>query len=91
MKLTVDIVGLKGVEDAFLRRTQTRKAGAAQSTGRRRRLVRGGGEEECAGPAQASPNRRPGELRDAIDMTVKLSGKQESGVARVGSAAEGKG
>ena len=34
--------------------------------------------------AKASPNRQPGELRDAIDMTVKLSGKQESGIARVG-------
>ena len=85
MDLTVEIVGLKGVEDALsqagpkLAKRALRKALVAGAD-----LFEAAAKKNAPILAKASPNRRPGELRDAIDMTVKLSGKQESGVARVG-------
>jgi len=85
MELTVEIVGLKGVEDALsqagpkLAKRALRKALVAGAD-----LFEAAAKKNAPVLAKASPNRRPGELRDAIDMTVKLSGKQESGVARVG-------
>jgi HK97 gp10 family phage protein len=85
MKLTVEIVGLKGVEDALseagpkLAKRALRKALVAGAD-----LFKAAAKKNAPVLAKATPNRRPDELRDAIDMTVKLSGKQESGVARVG-------
>ena len=85
MKMTVEIEGLKGVEDALsqagpkLARRALRKA-----------LVAGAEQFEASAKknapvlTKATDRRQPGELRDAIDMNVKLSGTQESGVARVG-------
>ena len=85
MKVKVEIIGLKGVEDAL---SQAGPKLAKRAL--RKALVAGADSFETAAKknapvlAKASPNRRPGELRDAIDKTVKLSGKQESGIARVG-------
>ena len=85
MELTVEIVGLKGVEDALsqagpkLAKRALRKALVAGAD-----LFEAAAKKNAPILARASPNRRPGELRDAIDLTVKLSGKQESGVARIG-------
>ena len=85
MEVKVELIGLKGVEDAL---SQAGPKLAKRSL--RKALVAGADSFEAAAKknapvlAKASPNRQPGELRDAIDMTVKLSGKQESGIARVG-------
>jgi hypothetical protein len=60
MKLTVEIVGLKGVEDALsqagpkLAKRALRKALVAG-----RGIIRGGGEEECARPRE-SDSKPPG-------------------------------
>ena len=85
MEVTVEIVGLKGVEDAL---SQAGPKLAKRAL--RQALVAGADSFQAAAKknapilAKASPNRRSGELRDAIDIKVMLSGKQESGVARVG-------
>ncbi len=85
MKMTVEIEGLKGVEDAL---SQAGPKLAKQAL--RKALVAGAEQFESAAKknapvlARATARRQPGELRDAIDMNVKLSGTQESGVARVG-------
>jgi len=85
MKMTVEIEGLKGVEDAL---SQAGPKLAKRAL--RKALVAGAEQFEAAAKknapvlAKATARRQPGELRDAIDMNVKLSGTQESGVARVG-------
>ena len=85
MKMTVEIEGLKGVEDAL---SQAGPKLAKRAL--RKALVAGAEQFEAAAKknapvlAKATARRQPGELRDAIDMSVKLSGTQESGVARVG-------
>jgi len=85
MEVTVEIVGLKGVEDALsqagpkLAKRALRKALVAGAE-----LFEASAKKNAPVLAKATRRRRPGELRDAIDMSVKLSGKQESGVARVG-------
>ena len=85
MKMTVEIEGLKGVEDAL---SQAGPKLAKRAL--RKALVAGAEQFEAAAKknapvlAKETARRQPGELRDAIDMNVKLSGTQESGVARVG-------
>ena len=85
MKMTVEIEGLKGVEDALsqagpkLAKRALRKALVAGAE-----LFEAAAKKNAPVLAKATGRRRPGELRDAIDMSVKLSGTQESGVARVG-------
>ena len=93
MKMTVEIEGLKGVEDALsqagpkLAKRALRKALVAGAD-----LFEAAAKKNAPVLAKATGRRQPGELRDAIDMTVKLSGTKESGVARVGiSRSKGKG
>jgi HK97 gp10 family phage protein len=85
VEIKVEIIGLQGVEDAL--------AGAGPKLAKvaLRKALRAGGNvmlnvAKTRAPvmAIASPNRQPGELRAAIDMTVKLSPKQEAGTARIG-------
>ena len=85
MKMTVEIEGLKGVEDALsqagpkLAKRALRKALVAGAE-----LFEAAAKKNSPVLAKATGSRQPGELRDAIDMNVKLSGTQESGIARVG-------
>jgi HK97 gp10 family phage protein len=85
MKITVDVQGLHGVEDALS------QAGPKLAKRVLRKALLAGGQKMVDAAkrrapilAKASPNRRPGELRDAIAMTVKLSTKQEAGTAKIG-------
>lgn len=85
MELKVEIIGLKGVEDALS------QAGSKLAKRALRKALKAGGATLLSAAkrnapilAKASPNRRPGELRDALDMTVKLSPREESGTARIG-------
>ena len=86
LKVIVEIVGLKGVEDA-LSQAGPKLAGRAL----RKALVASANPFEAAAKknvpdlAKATTNRNSSELRDAIDKTVKLSNKQETGIARVGT------
>ena len=85
MRMTVEIEGLKGVEDALsqagpkLAKRALRKALVAGAE-----LFEAAAKKNAPVLAKATGSRQPGELRDAIDMNVKLSGTQESGIARVG-------
>ena len=92
MEVTVDIEGLKGVEDAL--------AGAGPELAKRamRKALRAGGKvllEAARNRApvltKATPKRIPGALRDSLTMKVQLSPKQESGVVHVGSQYKGGG
>lgn len=92
MNITVEITGLKGVEDALS------QAGPKLAKRALRKALKAGGAVLLATAksrapvlAKASPTRRPGELREALDMTLKLSPKEESGTARVGIKREKRG
>lgn len=85
MEVTVKIEGLKGVEDALS------QAGPKLAQRAMRKALKAGGDvflerakERAPILKKATPQRRPGELRDAIMEVVKLSPKQEAGTARVG-------
>ena len=85
MDVTVNIEGLKGVEDALA------QAGPKLAKRALRKALAAGGQifvdaAKNRAPVlkEPSPHRQPGELRDAMTMTVKLSGKEESGVVLVG-------
>lgn len=85
MNITVNIEGLKGVEDALA------QAGPKLA----KRALRKGlnaGADVLIGAAKANapvlkkgtPQRRPGELRDSITKKIKLSPKEESGTVIIG-------
>ena|ERR1035437_1025047 len=85
MELTVQVLGLKGVEDALA------QAGPKLAKRALRKALRAGGEvmvDAAKGRApvlkQGTPQRKPGELRDSIGMVVKLSPTEESGTVRIG-------
>ena len=85
MELTVQVLGLKGVEDALA------QAGPKLAKRALRKALRAGGEvmvDAAKGRApvlkQGTPQRKPGELRDSIGMVVKLSPTKESGTVRIG-------
>jgi HK97 gp10 family phage protein len=82
---TVEIAGLREVEEALS------QAGPKLARRALRKALKAGAETFKSAAKRNAPvltkgttQRRPGELRDAIDLDVALSGKQESGVARVG-------
>ncbi len=93
MDVKVEIKGLSELETA-LRDAGPKLAKRAM----RKALMAGGQVFENAAKAHApvlkegTPQRRPGELRDSIDTNVKLSPKEDKGVAHVGPKSEkGKG
>jgi HK97 gp10 family phage protein len=85
MNITVEVIGLKGLEDAL--------ADAGPKLARRtlRKALKEAGQpmlnsvkSKAPVMAKGTPQRKPGELRDALDMTIKMSAKEESGTARIG-------
>ena len=92
MNITVEITGLKGVEDALA------QAGPKLAKRAMRKALKAGAAKFVADAKARAPilktptkNRRAGDLRDAITSVIKLSPKQESGRARVGPKYTGKG
>jgi HK97 gp10 family phage protein len=92
MNITVEITGLKGVEDALA------QAGPKLAKRAMRKALKAGADKFVADAKARAPilktptkNRRAGDLRDAITSVIKLSPKQESGRARVGPKYTGKG
>lgn len=92
MEIKVELTGLAGVEDALA------SAGPKIAKRALRKALQAGANEfvqeaKRRAPVlvKGTPQRRPGELRDSIKSTVKLSPKQESGRARVGPAYTDKG
>lgn len=89
MELTVEIKGLEGVEDALaqagptLAKRALRKALVAGGE-----VFRDGAKRRAPVLKQGTPQRRPGELRDAIDMRVNLTAKEEAGTVHVGPRRE---
>jgi HK97 gp10 family phage protein len=85
MNITVNVEGLKGVEDAL---AQAGPKLAKQAM--RKGLNAGADVLLAAAKAKApvmkkgTPQRHPGELRDSMIKKVKLSPKEESGVATIG-------
>lgn len=85
MNITVDIEGLKGVEDALAQAGQKLAKRAV-----RKGLVAGGNvlldaiRPKVPVLLKGTPQKRPGELRDSLAMKVKLSPKEESGVVVIG-------
>lgn len=85
METSVQISGLKGIEDALssagpkLARRALRKAlkAAAQP-------LLDAAKAKAPVLPKATPDRQPGELRDSIDVEINLSGKQASGTAKIG-------
>jgi HK97 gp10 family phage protein len=85
MELTVKIEGLKGVEDAL------NDAGPKIAKRAMKKALTAGGavfltRAKARAPIlqRATPQRRPGELRDAITEIVRLRANQESGLSRIG-------
>jgi HK97 gp10 family phage protein len=85
MELKVEVLGLKGLEDALT------QAGPKLARACLRKGLTAGGQlfvdaakQRAPVMHEATPRRQPGELRDAIAMKVTLSAKQESGTARIG-------
>ncbi len=90
MEITVQIQGLQGVEDALA------QAGPKLAKASLRKALKAGAEifteeTKTRAPvlAEATPRRKPGELRDSIDMRIDLSPKQEAGTVRIGPKYEG--
>lgn len=86
MELKVEVQGLKGIEDALA------EAGPKLAKRALRKGLVAGGEVfveavKALTPVatEGTPQRRPGELRDAMTMKVKLSPKQEAGTVFVGA------
>jgi HK97 gp10 family phage protein len=85
IEVTVQIVGLKGVEEALS------QAGPKLAKRAMRKALEAGGKvfvarakERAPILKKQTPHRKPGDLRDAIMQDIKLSPKQEFGRARVG-------
>ncbi len=92
MNITVEVSGLKGVEDALA------QAGPKLAKRAMRKALKAGAEKFVAEAKARAPvlktptkNRRAGDLRDAITSLIKLSPKQDRGRARVGPKYTGKG
>jgi HK97 gp10 family phage protein len=86
MDLTVDVQGLKGVEDALA------EAGPKLARRALRKGLLAGGrvfldavKELTPVAKEGTPQRTPGELRDAMTMKVKLSAKEEAGTVVIGA------
>jgi HK97 gp10 family phage protein len=85
IEVTVKIEGLQEVEEALS------QAGPKLARAAMRKALKRGGDVFLARAKQrapilkkATPQRQPGELRDAITEVVKLTPKQEAGRARIG-------
>lgn len=85
MEVKVQIEGLKGVEEALA------QAGPKLARRALQKALKAGGaiflqraKERAPILKKATPQRRPGELRDAIMEVTKMSPKLEAGTARVG-------
>ena len=83
--VTVEVKGLKELEDSLstLGHTLAKRA--------LRQALKAGGEvlleavkRHCPVWQEATPQRRPGELRDALTAVIKLSGKEEKGTVTIG-------
>lgn len=91
MNVTVEVRGLKGIEDALaqagprIAKRALRKALKAGSDV----LVR---EAKELAPIlkEPDPRRKPGDLRDSIGAVIKLSPSQQSGTAHVGPLIDSK-
>jgi HK97 gp10 family phage protein len=85
MNITVNIEGLKGVEEALA------QAGPKIAKRALRKGLNAGADAFIAAAKakapvlkKGTPQRRPGELRDSITKKVKLSPKEESGTVIIG-------
>ena len=92
MNITVEVSGLKGVEDALA------QAGPKLAKRALRRALKAGADKFTADAKSRAPilkiptaNRKAGDLRDAITSVIKLSAKEEYGTARIGPKYTGKG
>ena len=93
MDVTVKIEGLEELRRAL------QEAGPKLAKRAMRKALRKGAEvfveaAKSRAPVlkEGTPQRRPGELRDSIDASIKLSTKEEKGVAHIGPKSEkGKG
>lgn len=86
MDIKIDVKGLQGIEDALA------QAGPKLAKRVLRKGLKAGGEvllEAVKGltpvATQGTPQREPGELRDAMAMKIKLSAKEESGYCIIGA------
>jgi HK97 gp10 family phage protein len=86
MDIKVDVQGLRGVEDALA------EAGPKLAKRALRKGLVAGGQVfldavKALTPVatEGTPQREPGELRDAMTMKVKLSNKEESGTVVIGA------
>lgn len=86
MDLTVSVLGLKGVEDALAeagpkiaRRVVRKGLGAASD------VILGAVKDLTPVLKKGTPQREPGELRDAMTKKITLSSKEESGKAVIGA------
>lgn len=85
MNVTVKITGLEKLRETLL------EAGPKLAKRTVRQGLKAGAEifvdsAKSHAPIlkEGTPQRRPGELRDSIDMSIKLSTKEDRGVAHVG-------
>ena len=85
MDITVEVQGLKGVEDALA------QAGPKLAKHSLRKALKAGGDLMVASAKSRAPllkvatkRRQPGELRDSIGMKIALSAKQERGTVTIG-------
>ena len=85
MDITVEIQGLKGVEDALA------QAGPKLAKRALRRALKAGGDILLASAKSRAPllkeatkQLKPGDLRDSIGMKIALSAKQERGTVTIG-------
>ncbi|HEV8189443.1 MAG TPA: HK97-gp10 family putative phage morphogenesis protein [Pyrinomonadaceae bacterium] len=85
MEVTVNVVGLEGVEQTLA------NAGVKLAKKTIRRGLKAGAETMVAAIlpkvpvlVEGTPQRKPGELRDAIKVKYKLSAKEEQGTAIIG-------
>jgi HK97 gp10 family phage protein len=83
--ITVNILGLKGVEDALA------NAGPKLAKQALRKALKAGGDvflesvtEKCPIAKEDTPQRKAGELRDALTTQIKLSAKEENGTVHIG-------
>jgi len=85
MNIEIEVQGLKGVEDALsqagpkLAKRALRKALSAAG-----QTMVGAAKRRAPVLTKATKQRRPGELRDSVGMTIRLSPKGESGMVHVG-------
>ena len=85
MDITVKIEGLKEIEDALAQAGPKLARGAV-----RKALKKGGavflGRAKALAPvlAKATPQRKPGELRDAIAEVDRMDARKQQGRARIG-------